>query len=509
MPLFINPSIHPKAQWPFITRNMSLQPPLGIGFLAGYLRKKMDVPIRVIDECIQTLDDATLTRELDSLDKPRIVCLSSMTLQIGRTMDLAKKIKGYAPDTTVIIGGVHPTVMPHEPFERGNVDIVVRREGEEVLAQLCERIYAGKDYRDVRGISYVGDNGTIIDNPDQPIVDLKTVPLFPFDLFEKNIAQYNAFGSLCTSRGCPYNCIFCSNRNVTGNLFRHFPIKWVEESLDILIHKYKQDYIMFVDDVMFVDKKHFFAVADMILRRGFHKKASFQGGARADTITPEIVAKSKEANFSFFGVGVETSSERLLKVLDKKETAVQIKKAIDLITEQGMMTSGAFIYGIPTETREERKQSLEYALALPIDNARFNNIVPYPGTALYEMAKRENKLVVKKDYYNFNVQYYLFGNDIPYVPEGSNRFEIIFDTMWANLRYYFRPRTFQRFKKYKTTGGGTIHIPANKRMSLYWDMARFGFLVFVRFIYVGSIVFGIRLRQALTNKTTPGATAGQ
>ena len=207
MPLFINPAIHKKSQWSFITRNISLQPPLGIGFLAGYLRNQMDVPIRIIDECILRLDDRTLKQELDRLEKPRIVCLSSMTLQITRALELAAKVKRYAPDAVVILGGVHPTVMPHEPFQQSHVDIVVRNEGEEVLAELCKRIYSGKDYRDVPGITYKKDVGELIDNPAQPIVDLKQMPVFPFDLFDEHREQYNAFGSLCTSRGCPYNCI--------------------------------------------------------------------------------------------------------------------------------------------------------------------------------------------------------------------------------------------------------------------------------------------------------------
>ena len=499
MPLFINPNIHPKSQWSFVTARMALQPPMGIGFIAGYLMDKVGVPIRIVDEIIHPLIEEGLKQELRKLEHPKIVCLSSMTIQISRALELADMIKKIDRDVNVILGGIHPTVMPHEALERRSVDIVCRYEGEDTLVKIYNALKNKQTFKDIPGISFWDENG-IHDNPAGPIVNLADSPLFHYDFFEQDIEYYNCFGSVSTSRGCPYNCIFCSNRTISGNRFRHFPLEWIEASLDILINKYKQNYIMFLDDVMFVDRRHFIAISEMIIKRGFHKKARFHGGARADTITPEIVKQCKRANFAFFGVGVESSSDRLLKILNKKETSAQIKSAIDLITKHGMMTSGAFIYGIPGETRDERRRSLKYAIRLPIDNARFNVIVPYPGTKLYEIAKKEGRLNVKEGYYNFNVQYYLFGDELPYVPEGTNRYELIFDTMWANMRYYLRWRTLTRMKKSTTTGGGTIHVPKKFEFKLYIDVFKFGMLVAGRFLKVGSIVLLFKLRKLLSTK---------
>lgn len=493
MPLFINPAVHPKSQWSFITRRMALQPPIGIGFLAGYLRAKTTARISILDEAVSPITEEDLRRELAGLDSPRMVCISSMTIQIGRAFELAAQIKALDPECKIILGGIHPTVMPEDGLRRGCVDIVVRYEGEETLVELYEKMKNGDDWSETKGISFVDAAGEIRHNPARRLTPLDAdYPQFPFDLFEKNLASYNAFGSISSSRGCPHNCIFCSNRTITGNTFRHFPIGWIEKCIDDLINVYGQTYIMFLDDVIFINRKHFKSIVDMILRRGFHKKACFHGGARADTITPEIVELCRSANFVFFGVGVETGSDSLLKVLNKRESAAQIKNAIDLITGQGMMTSGAFIFGIPGETHKDRKNSLRYALSLPIDNARFNNIVPYPGTKMYEIAKKDGGMRVMDDYYNFNVQFYLFGDDIPYVPPGVNRYELIFDTMWANVRYYLRLRTFARMRKSPLTGGGTIHVPKRWNPSLYLDILKFAALVGLRFAKIGPLAFAVK-----------------
>ncbi|HPP88455.1 MAG TPA: radical SAM protein, partial [bacterium] len=229
-------------------------------------------------------------------------------------------------------------------------------------------------------------------------------------------------------------------------------------------------------------------ITKMIKENNFHKKAVFHGSARADSVDEDIVRACKEVNFVFLGVGVETHSDRLLKVLKKNETAAQIRTAVELIAKYDIMTTTGLIFGIPEQTRKDRYDTIKYALDLPIDNTRFNTIVPYPGTELYDIAVKEGRLNKKENYYNFNVQYYLFGNDIPYVPKGADKFELIFDTMWANIRFYLSIKKLKRFRKSPYAGGVTIHIPKKISISNYIVFLKFSVLVLKRFVEIGVIV---------------------
>lgn len=489
MPLFINPRVHPKSQWSFISKHMVLQTPMGIGFLAGYLRKQNpDIKIKIVDEHIQPLNYDELKQLISELDTPKLVCISSMTIQIARANELAKWSKEIDSSVKVILGGVHPTVLPEESLTKGYVDVVVRFEGEETLYELYNAYKNNLEITGIKGIAYISKDNTIIHTAKRNPIELSKIPLYPYDLFEDKIEFYNSFGSLSTSRGCPHSCIFCSNRTVTGKIYRHFPVEWICETLDILINKYKRRYIIFVDDILFANKKYLFEITKMIKENNFHKKAVFHGSARADSIDEDIVKTCKEVNFVFLGVGVETSSDRLLKILKKNETVRQIRDAVELISRYDIITTTGLIFGIPTETRKERYDTIKYSLEIPIANTRFNTIVPYPGTELYDIAVKEGRLNKKEDYYNFNVQYYLFGNALPFVPKGTDKFELIFDTMWANIRFYLSLRTLKNIRKNSYVGGVTIHIPKKISISHYFVFAKFATLVSIRFIEIGFIV---------------------
>jgi radical SAM superfamily enzyme YgiQ (UPF0313 family) len=125
----------------------------------------------------------------------------------------------------------------------------------------------------------------------------------------------------------------------------------------------------------------------------------------------------------------------------------------------GIGTSATFIFGLPTETRKERLDTARLTRRLPLDDARFNIAVPYPGTKLYDIAKKEGRLLVKPGWSNFNVQFYMFGDDIAYVPEGENKYRLMYDTFMANLLFSLRLRTLINFIKSPVSGGMVLTLP--------------------------------------------------
>ncbi len=448
--------------------------------------KYKEAKFKIIDEIVKPLSDQILFGELKDTEESIIVGISCLTATFSRAIELAKKIKYFRPEALVVFGGVHPTACPQECLETGVVDIVVRNEGEITMCEIYNTVREGNTFNDIKGISYVC-KGKIYHNQNREYTNLNILPPFPYDLFENDLKTYSDFAFILSSRGCPFDCIFCSNRLITGQNYRTFSVDYIISQIDTLINKYHQKSISFGDDNLVSNKKHFFNLADSIFLKKFHERAFFSGQVRGDDMTSEILESMKRINFRLISCGIETSSERLLALVNKKETIEKIVKGIKLAKTKNIMTSATFIFGLPTETRAERMNSMQLALNLPLDTARFNIAIPYPGTKLFEMAKAEKRLQISPEWKNFNVQYYIFGDDIPYVPDTTKKYSLIFDTMWANLRFYLRFKILMTLflKKTDMTGGNVISLQNRRnKFSFYVISVMLTLFIIKRFIIV-------------------------
>ncbi|MEW6602007.1 MAG: radical SAM protein, partial [Nitrospirota bacterium] len=434
--LLINPRISETSQNKKINAVINISFPTSLGILAGYLMASGVEKVEIIDEQIRPIDDSGLGGTINSLRKPRIIGLSVLTLNCGRAYELARKIKEIDPESVVVFGGIHPTVATEEVLSRPGIDVAVRCEGEETFKELVHLILAEKPFQGIAGISYKED-GKIVHNPDRMLIDdLDTIPPFPYHLFEKDLEKYPNFSGVFGSRGCPYSCTFCSARSISGRKYRYHSIGRVMQECSTLINKYKQKSVFLMDDNIAVNKKHFMELCDAIMSEGLHKKAFFHGSMRGDNATDEILEKAIQANFRIIYYGLETGSERLMKVINKGETVEEVVEAIKRAAAKGLSVGTTIIFGLPTETRKDRWDAMRLVKSLPLSSVRFNTLAPYPGTPVYKMLAPEGKVLVKGDWENFGVQYMWESDDVPYVPDGNDRIELIFDTMWANLSYY-------------------------------------------------------------------------
>lgn len=477
--LFINPAVDRSSQ-PKITRKFTYATfPTSIGFLAAYLRANNNDKVRILDEQIVELSRQRLECELSKLEHPKIVGIPNLTITTNRVLQLTKEIKSIDPGITVIIGGIHPTVLPRETLEGSRADIVVRGEGEVTLSELYGRLKDGASYGDVKGISYrKGDE--IVHNPDRELIgDLDALPPFPYEMFEKDIEYYGDFGTVISSRGCPFDCIFCSQRAISGKSYRYHSVPRIIDEVKLLAGRYNQKKIWFMDDNFAINKRRLFELLDGIMASGYHKKVAFIAQTRGKEITREILERLKACNFISIAFGVETGSERLMKLLNKNELVEDNIRAIKMTHEAGILTDGSFIFGLPTETRQERYQTLKLACSLPLDGARFNIAIPYPGTRLYEIAKKEERLNISADWSNCCNQYYLQGDDLPYAPSGTDRRVLILDTIIANLTFNLRPYVlYKMLFKSPLSGGGVISLPKK------WYLKPDKLLSFLAFFYL-------------------------
>lgn len=443
-------------------RYLPISPHIGIGFLAAYLRKQGKA-VKILDENVNSITEDLIDSYMQDLTVPYIFGISCVTAAVNRGYRLAKILKARYPDAKIIFGGMHPTVLPEEALNTGYVDIVVRGEGEEILSNLYDAIKTGRDYSSIKGISFK-NNGRIAHNPNAPVIsNLSSLPPFPYDLFRKISDKYT-LGFVVSSRGCPYDCIFCSQRLISGRLYRYASSSRVIEEIDLLVNKYNQKSIVFVDDNFLVDKKRTKELCNLIIERKLHEKSSFHCQARGDSVDADILQHLKSANFKYIDFGLETASERLMKLINKCETVQDNINAVRLAKQFGFRVNATFIFGLPTETKADRLSAYKLAKKLDIDFARFNNATPYPGTRLFEIARQESALNTGKNWENLNACGSLVGgyfnkSRLAFVPKGTDEKELKRDVFKANLFFYLRPKSIIRIFKEKMIPAGWFVLP--------------------------------------------------
>lgn len=483
--ILIKPSIHAESQSSLISPFIYNTFPTSLGFLAGYLREYAKIVPKIIDEFVFPLNREKIEDLLKKDTGLKIVGMTVITINSSRAYNLAKIVKEIDREYLIVFGGIHPTVLPDECLDNPYVDIVIRGEGEETLYEILKSIQQRKHFNDISGISYK-KNGTVVHNVNRSLINLELVPPFPYDLFDDTYNNYRDFGTVFSSRGCPFDCIFCSQRAISGQRYRYLSNERVLREIDILVNKYNQKKIWFMDDNFLVNKKRAFSLLEGIIERGFHKKTCFAAEMRGESVTYEVLCKMKEANFKIVSFGMETGSQRLLDLINKKEKVEDNIRAVKMAHEVGIGTSATFIFGLPTETRSERLNTARLTRKIPLDDARFNIAVPYPGTKLFDIAKRENRLLIKPGWSNFNVQFYMFGDDIPYVPENTNKYLLMRDTIMANLKFNLRLKTLINFIASPISGGMVLTLPKRWYFSIkeIRNIISLGIYIFKRFLKI-------------------------
>lgn len=466
-------------------RYVPLSIPVGIGVLAAYLVHKGH-KVKIWDDAIRMLAAEDIGELITGYQPPYVFGISCLTASISRGYVIAKLIKEVLPEAIIIFGGIHPTVLPDDVFNVGSVDLVIRNEGEIPLENLYSAIKNKENYEQISGLSF-RKNGRIIHNPVLPGPDIDSMPPFPYHLFEEHIDKYD-FGFILGSRGCPYDCIFCSQRSITGRRFTYRSPEKVVEDMELLAGKYQQKLITFIDDNMLTNKARVKAMCELIVKRGLHKRVELEGQVRGDAIDEDILKCLKSANFVTLDFGLETASERLMILINKQETVAQNIQALKLAKKYGFKLSGTFILGLPTETKKERFQAYRLARQY-LDYVRFNNATPYPGTKLYEMAKEEKRLNLGKDWENLNAcgtltDWPFGGKPLAYVPNGIAEIELRKDVLKYNLFFYFNRRTILKLLTQKSGTSGWF------RMSKGW------FFDYREWFYLMGLIFRVVISWA-------------
>lgn len=472
--------INPRFRLPIDTRTT---PHLGLAYLGAVSKQRGDT-VRIFDADVEDQPVQDFVLEF----KPDLVGITANTPQVKQAWRTAKAIKEVW-DVPIVIGGPHPSVtsegLDFESAERPYIDIVVRGEGEAVWLEISKRVEDFKRHSedkstralmdperhiwdDVLGITYKTSDGQVYRNMDaKPIADLDSLPWPAYDLFKMDrytnlqpatdhIDGARSF-SILTSRGCPYRCTFCSQSIM--------PIKWRARTPENVIEEWRHlvrdlgaQEIGVLDDSANIRKDRLYRLADLLIAEGLnHVPWIFVNGIRANLAEKPLMAKLKQAGLKRTAFGVETGNPEIMKTIDKNIDHDTIRQAFKNCKEVGLETIGFFIIGLPGETRETMQDTINFAIELDPLIANFSMMTPYPGTKVYEIVKRQGRLLVT------DWEDYVFFEQKARYEMGEMTAELV-EEMYrrAYRQFYLRPGPIMRRIKTKDFW---LNLPRNLRIA--------------------------------------------
>ena len=369
-------------------KSIAAFPPLSVLYLAAVL-EKMDVEISVLDQPALGLTVEETASWVEK-ENPDVLGFSTLTSSGQTAALISNKVKEKNPNVTIVFGNHHATFNAERILGKyPSVDIIVRGEGERTVAELANCLNNDGDLKEVRGINFRSD-GKIVATPDQPLIkDLDSLPFPDRTLLDvdyhcviagANIAP-KKFTSIVTSRGCVYDCRFCSCTEIAKNRWRPRSANDTLEELQLLASEgYKQ--LILVDDAFTMNPRRVLEICRGIRREKLDLEWICEG--RVDNCSYSMLHEMVQAGCRVLYLGIENANQRILSYYNKKITPEQSETAVRTAKKAGVdVIAGSFIMGAPDETREEIWNTIKFAQRVPIDLPQFNILGAHPGNDIW------------------------------------------------------------------------------------------------------------------------------
>jgi len=446
--------------------------PWGLLYIASSLIKE-GYSVKIIDELINPNWQNMIQNEIKQ--KPKLFGISCMTgKQIKYSLNFSSFIKKHS-DIPVVLGGVHPSILPEQTLRNEYIDFVVKHEGEETIIELMKSFEEKQDLEKIIGLGYKRNNKIFV-NKDRPLIKLDNLPCIAYNLIEVDRYIGKRFGSqrsfeLCTSRGCPHQCKFCYNLNYNKCTWRSLSVDKIFDNLYEVIDKYKIDCITWREDNFFIDKKRVKEIAERIIREKINIR--WHADCRVDYVynyTQDFIDLLKRSGCHTLTLGVESGSNKILKSINKGITQEQVIKVKEKLTKNKIYQDYHFMMGFPDETDEDIKQTIDLIYKLMRSNKYFGGIcgpslyTPYPGTLLYKKSLTKGFSPPKTLESWINMDWHTL--NIPWI-KGKPR-KVIEDIAWNIMGIGQKfVRNYFKFKFY-LLAQYNLHIPCFEKIFVDW-----------------------------------------
>lgn len=389
--------------YPLVSRDQNKKyelpfPPLGVAYLAGYLRKSGH-SVTIIDRNIllarcgydfETLDRKTLCVIKDQ--DPQVIGFSASTPLMYDVQYFSSIVKNIFPSKKLLIGGPHPTVEPEDTLKKcPSIDIAVRGEGEQTLMELLENLDSPQD---VKGISYRFGND-IISNPERGLIrnlddlpfparDLLDMKFYCQPMFARGLKVH--FTTMFTARGCPYRCYFCAGPQMFQGKVRFNSASYVISEIEHIMSNFKVDVIYFAEDEFLSDKKRAFEICEALINKKIYRKVKWIAQIRPEprNVNSSLLKILKKAGCIQIEYGFESGSQKELDRMNKKTMAAGYYEVAELTKKAGLRYQANLILKYPGQTEEDFALTKKFISDVKPDFVQTNMFWPLPGTQSYK-----------------------------------------------------------------------------------------------------------------------------
>ncbi len=369
--------------------------PIGLAFLAAWLEKEGH-RARILD---LAGDSNWQTRLRQALTDHAfgLAGISCMSVQYAGALETARQIRSMDPGLKIALGGAQPSCDPLETLSHPCVDFIVAGEGEIPLVRLLESGPSFEGLETIGGIGYKRNGQSFLNPPPAERVDLNQIPFPAYHLldlpryFRQEIPGFapkkKPAIQIFTSRGCPYHCIYC--HDIFGKAFRQRSPDHILAEMRFLYETHGVREFLIYDDNFTMNMPVAKEVCRRILASGMDIALQFPNGIRADRTDRELIDLLSRAGTHSMAIGIESGSPRVQKLIRKGLQLDKVEQCIRWARQAGITTSGFFMIGFPTETRQEIHETIRFARHSDLDHALVSIATPYPGTELAAMVREK------------------------------------------------------------------------------------------------------------------------
>lgn len=425
--------------------------------------------VRVVDAPSLGMGYSEVLEEMRRF-QPDLAGLTAVTSSIENAGHLGSMIKQWRPSLKVVVGGPHVTALPSQTLAQyDSFDYAVLGEGEQGMAALVSALCRGEKPSEVPGVAWKNGREIHLGPPASHIADLDTLPFPAWDLLDGFPHQYRPAlfryrrlpaMHIVSSRGCPNLCIFCDT-SVFGRKVRFHSAEYVLGMIRLLVRRYGVREILFEDDQFLLKRERVAAICEGILTIPVKVSWSCNGRVNsADDVS--LLRLMRRSGCWQISYGIESADQGLLDAAGKCISIEEIRRAVHLTHEAGILSKGFFMLGLPGETEQTMEKAMRFAMGLPLGDISVFMLTPFPGSAIYRSAAKQGGMEGR--FRRMNVL------SVVYVPEGLTEERLLRAQKRFMRSFYLRPRIMGNYL------GRLLRNPAG-----LVDMARafYGFLSYV------------------------------
>ncbi|MDP8221751.1 MAG: radical SAM protein [Candidatus Lernaella stagnicola] len=416
--------------------------PHGLAYLAAVLRADGH-DIAAIDQFAARHTTAQL---VDSIvrEKPDFIGFSCLSPDYPALKKTTAALRSAGVTAPIVAGNLHATLFHEQIIAEQVADYVVRGEAELPIVELARSLAAGNTEPDIPGVSYAGHLAAELATPP----DLDNLPFPAWDLFPLHLYLnpplfrfQKTMLAVQTSRGCPYNCYFCCQNAMVPHVRRR-QVEGVVDEIEANLDQHGVDFFWFSDAIFPLSKQYGHEIADEMIRRNLHRRVQWVTECRVDSADLELLRHLREAGLLMIIFGFEVGNQDVLDRIKPGATLAAARQVMKATRQVGIQSLGLYMIGLPGETEQSIRQTIDLAISLDTDFAKFNRAIPYPGSCFY--TEMHDRLHNPDDYALYNP--WLNAPDIEplYVPENLTHRRLVRLQNLAMRRFYLRPRKILR-----------------------------------------------------------------